>query len=330
HPADAVPVHEANVGIVDHAETKRDGSRRLRLAQLEARAVPRDAIQPLVADLLPPARYGYRAPSRIIQLGIGPDGAAALHTGVRGGQLAADALAQRRAELLLAVALRLHDLTVGVLAEAQRLRAHPRLDAAAAPGALDDADGHVDVFAQLAREEESDGREGADVLGQRPLPLAARELILGLRGPRVRHLEVADGRIRAGGNLLLGIHRAGHLPLHVGLPRGHPHVAEQDVFEAMLLVARSDGQYVRPARRHLGERHQPEAVLGGRGRQLYITQSHLHVRPGRGPSPHGHLRLALHHHVVAEEARNAEAVGSIGAPVVRLNIRRYGRVGLPV
>src|SRR5690606_11220521 len=159
HPADAMPVHEANVGIVDHAETQRDGSRRLRLAQLEARAVPRDAIQPLVADLLPPARYGDRAPSRIIQLGIGPDGAAALHTGVRGGQLAADALAQRRAELLLAVALPLHDLTVGVLVEAQRLRAHPRLDAAAAPGALDDADGHVDVFAQLAREEESDGRE---------------------------------------------------------------------------------------------------------------------------------------------------------------------------
>src|SRR5690606_26450263 len=141
---------------------------------------------------------------------------------------------------------------------------HPGLECAAAPGAVDDADGRIQRAVQGDGEVAGDGAEFAGAFrgGGRPAAVGGGE---GDGGGVALDVEVADEREAGGGDFFPGIGGVAEGPFHVGLAGGEPdladeHVAHDDgVFPAHDEFARRSGGGQRR------QRHAPAPVGRGGG-----------------------------------------------------------------
>ena len=133
---------------------------------------------------------------------------------------------------------------------AQRLRAHPRLDARAAPGGHHHAHRHRHRLLQLPRVVVAGGGEIRHVgrRGRQPV-VRARDFRLRGGAGDVVHGEHAQAVVRRIPDLGIQVQRAPHLQHHVGLARAQPHVADQQVADGLRGAVRgARGERVRTAR----------------------------------------------------------------------------------
>lgn len=191
---------------------------------------------------------------------------------------------------------------------AQRLRIHPRLDAAAAPGAVDDADRHITIAgAQLARKGISDRREFGDGLRRSGPPLAASEARLGFAGPGFGYLEMADAGVVRARDQLLGALCLRHRPFHVRLTRRQPYVADQYVaHDDDLVFALANRQQVRSACRVCRQLDAPCAISSGHRRGLGTVEPDFDPGTGCRPTPYRQRPVALHHRAVRKQQRQVD------------------------
>ncbi len=103
---------------------------------------------------------------------------------------------------------------VGERVGGERLRVGPGLGAGAAPGAVDDADRHLDERLDVAGEIIADGGEVTGRRGRGGLPLAGgdRDRLI---GDLLRDLDVADQGIGGGRDVDGLVVGAVEVPLHV-------------------------------------------------------------------------------------------------------------------
>src|SRR5262245_16141085 len=89
-------------------------------------------------------------------------------------------------------------------------------------------------------------------------------------------------------------------PLHVGLAGAEPDLADEDVLEDDLILAR-DGHRVRLAvGLHRLQRHLPAPVVIGLGADLLAIQRHRDLLARIGPAPDRQLPVPLEHHVTVD------------------------------
>ena len=179
------------------------------------------------------------------------------------------------------------------------LDAGPRLDACAAPGALDDADGHFELLMQSQAEVVTDGGKRGRALRCAAFPFRGHIVLRRERG-RFRHLDEAEVRMRGVRDvgLRVGLHL--HFPLHVRLAGGEPHFADQHVLHAH--IARLQHLWLR-IRGHGIELHHPFAARIGLRGLLLPRELDDDLLTGRGLAPNRHRFVPLEHHVVGEDGR---------------------------
>src|SRR5690606_1553825 len=153
-------IDPGGVGIVDAADAERDARLRPGRRQFEAGAVPGHAVHAVPAGRLPHTGHGTVVPAAGVELARLPAGTVRRQGPAR--QVGAG-LRQRLPVLDLKLA---RGLGQGIAVDALGVGIRPGLDAAAAPGAVDDADRHFLRVAQFAREEVRDRRERARRLGR--------------------------------------------------------------------------------------------------------------------------------------------------------------------
>ena len=189
----------------------------------------------------------------------------------------------------------------------EHVAARPRLGRRAAPRAVDEADRHVARPLQLAREEVADRREVRDARRRGDHPgrrrVHRRHVVLRVERGDALHREQADARMVGGRDLLVGVLRLAHLPLHVRLARADPDLADEHVGEALRRGRAGDHELVRAARRFRRQRDAPAAVTAGGRRDALRAQADLDALVGRGPAPDADRHLLLQHHVVGEDRR---------------------------
>ena len=205
----------------------------------------------------------------------------------------------------------------------QVLLRQPALHARAALVGLDDAHGHVERLAQQTGEEIARSRKLAHRQRRAHLPLALR-VVLRLHAHRAGNLQRAHARMVHGveDHLVVVFHRtvaeALHGHLHVRLTCAHPHLAHEHIADADRLAVVEGNRLRLEARFRRLHLHQPPSVLVRGGRCLLRAPrgSHRHLLLRFVPSPEPHLRLLLHHHVVANHVRQAH-----------LRLSRHGQSG---
>ena len=116
------------------------------------------------------------------------------------------------------------------------LEAYPRLAGRAAPGAVHEPYGHVELLVELAAEEVGQRREVGHRGGGAYLPPAVVDGRVFLRRERqcVRHLQQAYERVGGIGHFLLVVEHAApalHGHFHVRLPAAQPYLAGIEVVE---------------------------------------------------------------------------------------------------
>ncbi len=115
------------------------------------------------------------------------------------------------------------------------------------------------------------------------------------------HIEEADLRVIRGGDLLLGIQRLGHGPLHVGLARADPDFAEEDIVESdrvLPLHGHGVGLAVRLQGRKVDPPLSVGTSFGGAALAGKLNRDFLSCRR-RSPNPNQFL--LLQDHVVAKD-----------------------------
>ena len=205
----------------------------------------------------------------------------------------------------------LHPLgEVGV--ELERGGAGPGFDRRAAVVAVDEPDGHVQAFVQVATEEVAHGGEGADGFGRADLPRHAVKV--GQRSGFVHagNGDEADLRVVGGGDLGGGVVGPLDPPRHVGLTAAKPDLTDQHVGEADRGVAAAHRDDERVADRERGKFGGPVAVGVGRGGGGLVAGGDGDFGPRLGPAPHGQGDVALQDHVVAEQGGDAQRCGRGG------------------
>ena len=189
---------------------------------------------------------------------------------------------------------------------ADGIQAEPGFHHRAAPGGVDQPDGHALPAGQLAAEEVGDGGEVGGGGGRTHSPggvVIAQRILGGL----LLHQQQPDVGLVRGGDLLgravdRRVGPAFQLDFHVRLARGEPHVAHQNVVERDGVRA-GHRELVRAAR---GLRRKPDvpvsqAVRGGLAGDTVEGDGDLFVR--RSPTPDVQRQISLHHHVAAEDSR---------------------------
>src|SRR5204863_3308802 len=73
--ADLDAVHPGDVGVVDRAETEANTARCVVGRELERDTIPRDAVEAIVALLLPQRRHGDGLPPALVERGVRPEAA---------------------------------------------------------------------------------------------------------------------------------------------------------------------------------------------------------------------------------------------------------------
>jgi len=213
----------------------------------------------------------------------------------------------------------------------RRFRARPGFRRCAAPGGVNQAHGDIEVLVQLAAEEIGHGGEVRHRLGAARDPLVIRRAVfLGRFGGLSRDIEKAQVRILRFGDLLFGVSRVRHRPLHVGLTRSHPDLADEDVLEEERLGVMGHAQVVDLAVGLLRlQRGLPFAVRAhdhflhiGDGLLIHFrAEGDCQRRARIALAPHGVRLLLLQHHVAAENARHPQLRLGTGA--------QHGRQGRP-
>ena len=278
-------VHPRDVVVVDGAEPEAQAASGLAGREVEADAVPHDAVEAVVALLLPEPGHRDGLPPALVERGVGPRGATVHESRVRRGDVA-DLRAQPLDEAPLRGLLLRPPRGPRGAVEAERGATHPRLDPAPAPRGVDDADRHVDGLSEVAREIVRDRAERADVLRIRDGPRAAGEIGLGRVRERDRHLEVADRPIVRGGDRRGGVQRVGERPLHVRLTRRDPDVSDEDVAQHDAVRPGAHDEPVRPPRSARRELDAPGSGLRcGRGAD-HAVERHGDRPSRRTPPPY--------------------------------------------
>ena len=179
----------------------------------------------------------------------------------------------------------------------------PRLDACAAPGGIDQADGNVQVPVQLAPEEVPRRAERPHCVGRTRRPRTDLALVPGLLSRHQTDGQQPDARVVRGGDLFGRVCRAPDSHPHVRLPGAEPDLAREHVID-LDAVGRPNGDGKRPSSLRSTKVGPPPAVhvSGRRGRGPPRT-GHDDLLTGIRPSPEGRLPLALEDHVVAEQRR---------------------------
>ena len=197
---------------------------------------------------------------------------------------------------------------VDVRITAQHFAAHPAFDAASAPRAVDDADRNAEHVVEHFGEEvtrsgefrRSSGRAGGPASGSPIL----RRISGGMRNLHI--MEFSAFGARAGDDLVRIRNRT--LPetaerhLHIALPSGEPHFADQHAVERHA-VAAGEGNPLRlvtSGRRP--DRYGPATVgvafHGGSGAPRGLD---FHRGMRLSPAPQPDLGILLKHHVVADD-----------------------------
>jgi hypothetical protein len=299
--ADTLAVDPDLVAIVHHGQVQRGRSGRLAGAEFDPLAQPDDTVQVGQALAFPHARRLQRRPVGVDVCGGGP--VLCVHAFQRQARLprgheALQAIAPRGAEAGVVGRHGAHrGGEVGVLQSG--VAAHPGLQHGAAPGGVDQADGHALHRLHLAREVVADGAELADLAGLGDDPGRRRDLGLGLHAGAQRHAQVAQLRVLRRGDFLGAGVGGRERPLHVGLAAQQPDVADQYVVQHHGLVA-LDEQAVRPAGRQRGQLHPPAAIGADTRAGGAAAERHAQRLAGRGLAPQGQRAVALQHHVLAE------------------------------
>lgn len=173
----------------------------------------------------------------------------------------------------------------------------------AAPGHVDQADRHAQLALHAASEVVRHGTEGSGRLGLAHLPGRRLDVVLRYETGPVRDLHMPDLRQVGGGELERRILRVREHPLHVGLPGADPYVADQHIAQHQRVgMSHADLQLMRAARRQRWQQRRPAAVAAGLRLASHAAQRHPYRLPRRRRAPDADRRVALQHHVVAEDA----------------------------
>ena len=108
-------------------------------------------------------------------------------------------------------------------------RRNPRLDARASPVTTDETNGHIQFLLQMPAKIVTHRREVGHDLGRAGLPTTRFYIALRSSTRDMRNLNMTNQRMVAVGNLFLGIGRATHRPLHVGLAGAKPNFAHEHI-----------------------------------------------------------------------------------------------------
>ena len=213
---------------------------------------------------------------------------------------------------------------VDVRITAQHFAAHPAFDAASAPRAVDDADRNAEHVIEHFGEEVTRSGEFRRSSGHAGRPASGRPVLrhIGCGMRNLHIMEFSAFGARAGDDLVRIRNRtlpeAAERHLHIALPSGEPHFADQHTVERHA-VAAGEGNPLRlvtSGRRP--DRYDPAAFgvtfHGGSGAPRGLD-FHRGIR--LGPAPQPDLGILLKHHVVADDFGQPDF--SRGAP--------YGRKG---
>ena len=251
--------------------------------------------------------YGRHLGGELVLLGGGPRGHG---PGIQGGQVLGQLLL-----VLLRERLREKHLVVQLLEgghDGEALGRRPGLDAGAAPGGVDQPEGHLEFAMQVAAKEVERGGESRHGPGRADLPFGLHDVRLRRAGRRARHRVQPDIRVVGGGGLLLRTDAPGNGHLHVRLPRADPDFAHGDVGvgEGVLLAPHRQRQA--GAHFHGGQIDAPFALGGGGGGGLLLAEGDGDLLIRARPTPHGQLAALLEHHVRPEDGGGAHVGDEAG------------------
>jgi len=273
-----------------------------------------DAAVELEAGVLPEDGQRHHRPRGVVEFGGGPALRAA---GVGGVDREDGAFPGVDAGLVFGADARQVFLGFGKRGEllldghdgAQGLAAGPGLDAGAAPGSVDDADGHAEFPAELFGEKVADGGELGGGLRRGACPLPGDGVARGGQRSLV-DVEHAQLRVVGRGDIFGPVIGVGQFPLHVGLAGGEPDLADEDVVDD-LFGAAFHAESVRAAGGQLRAGEFPSAIGGGDdlhgrwcGRRAFDGEGDDLLRVVLTPDRVG--LIALQHQVVGEQRREKE------------------------
>ncbi|HXT13464.1 MAG TPA: hypothetical protein VN873_18065 [Candidatus Angelobacter sp.] len=191
----------------------------------------------------------------------------------------------------------------------------PGLDARAAPGGFNEADGDVQVGVNFAAEEITGGGKlgGFERVRIAGAPGAELFEIVERRGGKLFfHFEEPDVRVVAGGEFFRGI-EAGLLAglvadgfFHVRLAGAKPDFADQNVGERFGFAGLNDERLREESGVEFFELHEPAALFVGVGGGGLAVEIYRDLRAGRGPTPNRHGLLLLENHVITENGGQFE------------------------
>ena len=179
-----------------------------------------------------------------------------------------------------------------------RLQRSPGLAGRAAPRGAHQPDRAGTVPLQFSGEMVGDGGEIPGAVGCADNPGALEGAAKG-RLQAARHREQAKVRPIRPGQRFLRVSRGTQRPLHVGLPRGQPDLAHQDVLPVETNVAGDEGHTVRAAGRDRRPIQLPASGFVGPHRGRAVVERAAHLRPGPGPARRPNRPVGLQHHVLA-------------------------------
>ncbi len=305
--ADALAVEVGRVEVVDGAELQRQVFTRPSRGHFQLPAEPDDAVH-VEPGRLPELRQAHPLPGGGVVRGLREAlrfalVARVLHDvppGPLGLRALVLALEPRQVGQLSVVPLQ-HGFEGGVCGE--RAAARPRLGGRAAPGGVDESDGHLKTLVQLAAEEVADRRERRGLLRRRDDP-AAFHVFERLTGGLLRDGEEVYEGVVGRGRLFRAVLGVGERPLHVRLTRADPDLADEDVLEGERVAPRH-GQLEGAARLVRPHVDLPAAARVGDGRRCVPAERDGHALARLGPAPDARLAPLLHDHVVADDRRHA-------------------------
>ncbi len=191
-------------------------------------------------------------------------------------------------------------------------RRRPGLDERPAPGRLDQADGNAEPLVELEAEVKSDSRERPNRFGRARLPLRLhvlhRPICCALRDEEEPHARIVGAQ-----DVRNGVGQPRHGPLHVGLPRAHPDLSDENVLDDDRgALGAADGHFERAFRRFRLERIEddpPRPVGGSHGLLLLAVEQDRDRLVLAGPSPDRNGLVLLDDHVVADDRGQLDLSG---------------------